>query len=107
MITSRPVPSFLGPLFLLLLNGCATDRFQVEPSFGEAVQGTLTQQIIYPQGVPVAGWQGLDGASAKAVMDRYVAASVSPPAQTSSFSVGLGSAGSSPMTVPAALGTTP
>ncbi len=107
MTTSRPVSLLLGLLSLLLLAGCATDRFQVEPSFGEAVQGTLAQQIIYPQGTPAAGWQGLDGASAKAVMDRYVAASVSPPAQTSSFSVGLGAAGSSPMTVPAALGTTP
>lgn len=107
MISAHRQQIFLGLASILLLNACATNRFQVEPSFGTAVQGTLTQQIISPQGIPVTGPQGLDGASAKAVMDRYVAASVAPPVQTSSFSVGLGSAGSTPMTVPAALGTTP
>ncbi len=107
MTSSRALQAPLALLCVLLLTACAADRFQVESSFGEAVQGTLAQQIIHPQGVPVTGPQGLDGASAKAVMDRYVATSVSPPPPTSSFSVGLGSAGSSPMTVPAALGTTP
>ncbi len=107
MMQRRPLYSLAGLLTSLLLGGCDPARFQVEPGFGAAVHANEAQQTINPQGVPVSGPQGLDGASARAVIDRYVAASISPPAQSSSFSVGLGSAGASHMTVPAALGTTP
>lgn len=107
MMQRRLLYILTGLLPLLLLSACDPNRFQVEPGFGAAVHANETQQTIYPQGVPVSGPQGLDGASARAVIERYVAASISPPAQSSSFSVGLGSAGSTPMTVPAALGTTP
>ncbi len=97
---------FSTMLFLMLLGGCAPREYSMDPSMGIAVHENLSAQIVNPQGIPLTGPQGLDGAPSKAVMDRYVSSFMTPPPPVNAFSIGIG-AGSAPMALPASSGTTP
>ena len=92
---------------LTTLAGCAPRSYQEEPQFGDAVRENRTVQTVNPKGIPPAGPVALDGTSARATVDRYIGTFISPPPPTNAFSIGVGASGSAPMTVPAALGTSP
>ncbi len=94
-------------LMLVMLGGCVARSYDSDPQFGLAVQGNRTLLMANPAGIPPSGPQGLDGPSSRATMDRYIATFVTPPPPVNVFSIGMGTAGSAPMTVPAALGTSP
>lgn len=88
--------------FVLLLGGCA-HQYQPEADFGSAVREAIARQTINPMGVGHDGVSpGMDGASAKATVDRYVKSSESPPATGDAFLVGVsdGAKGSGLVSVP-------
>ncbi len=93
-------------LIPVLLGGCARE-YSMDSSMGVAVHQNLEAQIVNPNGIPPSGPQGLAGAPAKAVMDRYVGSFTTPPPPVNAFSIGIGAGGSASMATPAASGNTP
>ncbi len=104
----KPSAKMIIPILTLpiLLGGCATREYSMDSSMGVAVHENLAAQIIYPNGIPPTGPQGLYGVPSKAVMDRYDSSFMAPPPPANAFSIGLGAAGAAPMTGPAT-GTNP
>ncbi|MDE2259426.1 MAG: hypothetical protein KGK17_03760 [Betaproteobacteria bacterium] len=93
-------------LLPILLCGCAAREYSMDSSMGVAVHENLAAQIIYPNGIPPTGPQGLYGVPSKAVIDRYDSSFMAPPPPANAFSIGLGAAGTASMTGPAT-GTNP
>lgn len=80
----------------LLLAACShTSTPQYEQRFGQASRQALAQQVLDPQaGARRVPAHGLDGASARAVMERYRASFAEPhvqPAPPVQFMLGGGS----------------
>lgn len=85
-------------LAALLAAGCAEDRYREEEGFGDAVRAAKARQIINPDASRNAARpDGMDGASAKATIDRYQKSYESPPPPVNVFTIGVGggTAGSS------------
>jgi hypothetical protein len=100
---NKPLKSVL-PAAILLLGGCA-HQYHVEPHFGSAVREAIARQTINSGGVGHDGVSpGMDGASAKATVDRYIRSTEQPPALGDVFRVGVGDGekGSGLVSVPAA-----
>ena len=94
-------------LLTIMLGGCTAREYSMDPSMGIAVHQNLEAQIVNPNGVPPTGPQGLAGAPAKAVMDRYDNSFTTPPPPVNAFAIGIGAGGSPSMATPAASGATP
>lgn len=87
---------------ILLLGGCA-HQYQPEADFGSAVREAIARQTINPMGAGHDGVSpGMDGASAKATVDRYVKSTESPPATGDAFRLGVsdGAKGSGLLSLP-------
>src|SRR5450830_399668 len=81
------VPSCLRPLLVLVLalqlSACAHQSTpQLDQRFGDAVRLAMAQQVLNPAAARnQTPANGLDGPSARAVMDRYRASFVEPNGQ--------------------------
>jgi hypothetical protein len=84
----------------IALTACVPRSYEVDPQFGEAVRESRSMQIVNPEGIPPSGYQGLDGAAANAVMDRYVRTFQAPPPPVNVMNIGVGTAGAGTMTTP-------
>jgi type IV pilus biogenesis protein CpaD/CtpE len=74
----------------LLLGGCA-HQYEVEADFGSAVREAIARQTVNPAGVGHDGvTPGMDGASAKATVDRYIRSVEQPPALGDAYRIGVG-----------------
>ncbi|WP_300756158.1 hypothetical protein [Janthinobacterium sp.] len=83
-------------LLALQLTACAYQSTpQLDQRFGDAVRLAMAQQVLYPAAARnQAPANGLDGPSARAVMDRYRASFVEPNGQVAQpvqFMLGGGS----------------
>ncbi len=94
-------------LLPIMLGGCTAREYSMDSSMGLAVHQDLEAQIVNPNGIPPTGPQGLAGAPAKAVMDRYVSSFTTPPPPVNAFAIGIGAGGSPSMAAPVASGVTP
>jgi hypothetical protein len=89
-------------LAALVLTACAEPRIGgntlTDQTFGDAVRAAQAQQTINPNASqnPVAP-QGMDGAAAKATIDRYGKSFETPPPPVNVYTIGVGSGGSAGM----------
>lgn len=75
---------------VIALAGCA-HQYEPEADFGSAVREAIARQTINPNGVGYDGvTPGMDGASAKATVDRYVKSMEQPQSTGDVFRVGVG-----------------
>lgn len=89
MDTKARVILALG-LASLLAAGCAENRYREEEGFGDAVRAARARQTINPDaGRTAARPDGLDGASAKATVDRYQKSYETPPPPVNVFTIGV------------------
>ena len=76
---------------VLLISGCMTEPTQYDQKFGDAVNAAKAQQTINPDASSkVRKERGVDGKTAKNVMDRYHRASENPPPPANVFTIGVG-----------------
>lgn len=87
----------LKPITLILLiqgavlAGCVPMSPRTDAQFGDAVkQGTYRQIIDAGSGSTFRAAPGLDGAAAKATIDRYHKSFVTPQAQPDALAIGIG-----------------
>jgi hypothetical protein len=79
---------------LLLLSGCA-HQYEPEADFGSAVREAIARQTVNPNGVGYDGVEpGMDGASAKATVDRYIKSMEQPPSLGDVLKIGVDAGGS-------------
>jgi hypothetical protein len=89
--------------------GCASERMPVEQVPGQAARMAFSLQIAHPDAALNASTSqdGLDGAAAKASIDRYIRSFELPAPTSNLFTIGVGtgsggSTASPGVTVPAA-----
>ena len=99
--TTKKLAVGLGTV-ALLASGCA-HQYETNADFGGSVRDAIARQTINPAGVGRDGVSpGLDGASARATVDRYMKTSEQPPSSGDVFKVGVGSSASGLVSVPSA-----
>jgi hypothetical protein len=80
----------------LLATGCAQVPARTDIDFGKAVKAAMSAQTINPEGVhgstPAPGMQG---AAARATIDRYEKSFESPAPPANIFTIGVGNASTS------------
>ena len=77
-------------LSTVLAAGCAENRYREEPGFGDSVRAATARQIINPDASRNAARPDeLDGAAAKATMDRYQKSFENPPPPANVFTIGV------------------
>lgn len=79
----------------MLLSACASTAPAPAAPFGAATRAALAQQIAYPDAAgqardPAAA--GMDGRAASQAQGRYQKSYAEPPAQQSSFTIGVSGA---------------
>lgn len=80
----------------LMLTGCVAPAPVLDSKFGEAFNTIKAQQTLNPDGTRIAEVPiGLDGKGGDAVIDKYYKSFESPPAAANTFTIGVGSGGSS------------
>lgn len=91
-MTKRTVRTVLGlGCAVALLGGCAMAHYETEAGFGDTVRAAQAQQTINPDASRnLAPPNGLEGAAAKAVVDRYEKSFETPPAPVNVFNIGVG-----------------
>ena len=78
----------------LFAAGCAENRYRQEAGFGDSVRAATARQIVDPDASRKAPKpDGMDGAAAKATMDRYQKSFETPPPPANVFTIGVGSGG--------------
>jgi hypothetical protein len=76
-----------------MLGGCA-HQYEPEAGFGSSVREAIARQAINPNGVGVDGVEpGMDGASAKATIDRYLKTMEKPPSLGDVLKIGVDAGG--------------
>ncbi|MDC8760498.1 hypothetical protein [Janthinobacterium fluminis] len=60
-----------APILLALLAGCAQTTPQLDRHAGDAVRTAFAQQVAFPGAVRRDAVAGMDGASARAALERY------------------------------------
>jgi len=81
-------------LLMAAVAGCASNKTQVDSTFGDAVNAAKAQQTINPEASQnTEAVEGLDGKAANAVMDRYHKSFEKPPVTGNIFNIGVGSGG--------------
>lgn len=80
----------------LFMSGCAPARYASDDSFGDAVRTAQAQQTVNPDAPRNAAAPiGLNGAAAKATVDRYQKSFETPPPPVNVFTIGVGGSTSS------------
>lgn len=76
----------------LVLGACAHPRYATDEAFGDTVRAAQAQQTLNPDAARNrSAPQGLDGAAAKATIDRYHKSYETPQAPVNVFTIGVGS----------------
>lgn len=91
-MTQRTIIRMAGlALAALIAGGCAHPRYPTDAAFGDAVRTAQAQQTVNPDASRnPAGPKGIDGAAAKATVDRYQKTYETPPAPVNVFAIGVG-----------------
>lgn len=75
----------------LILGGCAHPQYATDEAFGDSVRAAQAQQTLNQDASRnTAPMTGLDGAAAKATVDRYQKSYETPPAPVNVFTIGVG-----------------
>lgn len=81
---------------VLILGGCAHPRYASDEAFGDSVRAAQAQQTLHPDASRnTAPPKGMEGAAAKATIDRYQKSYETPQAPVNVFTIGVGTGNAS------------